>query len=74
MSEYASSKLKRLFKTNIRSISWNSKRCLWIFAAITVAPFCGSKLQVFGIEATFNSALASGIVMGIMIIPTIFTI
>ena len=41
------------------------------FAAITVAPLVVKVAAFFGLEATFNSALASGIVMGIMIIPLI---
>lgn len=41
------------------------------FAAITVAPLIVEIFAAIGISASFQNALASGIVMGIMIIPII---
>ncbi|HAC70204.1 MAG TPA: phosphate ABC transporter permease subunit PstC, partial [Arcobacter skirrowii] len=41
------------------------------FAAITVAPIIVEIAGYFGVDAAFNSALASGVVMGIMIIPLV---
>ncbi len=71
MSEYASSKLRDYLKPILEVLAGIPSVVYGFFAAITVAPFVVQVAQVFGIEATFNSALASGIVMGIMIIPTI---
>ncbi|MDX1553640.1 MAG: phosphate ABC transporter permease subunit PstC, partial [Marinobacter sp.] len=39
------------------------------FAALTVAPFIRDLAQTVGLEASSQSALAAGLVMGIMIVP-----
>src|SRR5690606_41165808 len=39
------------------------------FAALTVAPFIRDLAESIGLEASSQSALAAGLVMGIMIIP-----
>ena len=41
------------------------------FAALTVAPFLRSSGSIFGLDVASESALAAGLVMGIMIIPFI---
>ncbi len=41
------------------------------FAAITIAPIIVDVAGLFGLDASYNNALAPGIVMGIMIIPFI---
>ena len=71
MSEYASSKLRDYLKPILEVLAGIPSVVYGFFAAITVAPFVVKVAQFFGLEATFNSALASGVVMGIMIIPTI---
>jgi phosphate transport system permease protein len=71
MSEYASSKVRDYLKPILEVLAGIPSVVYGFFAAITVAPLVVKIAQAVGLEATFNSALASGIVMGIMIIPTI---
>ncbi len=71
MSEYASPKVRDYLKPILEVLAGIPSVVYGFFAAITVAPLIVKIAQSVGLEATFNSALASGIVMGIMIIPTI---
>ena len=71
MSEYASPKLRDYLKPILEVLAGIPTVVYGFFAAITVAPFIVKAANAVGLEATFNSALASGIVMGIMIIPVI---
>lgn len=71
MSEYASSALRDYLKPLLEILAGIPTVVYGFFAAVTVAPFVVELANFFGLEATFNSALASGIVMGIMIIPLV---
>lgn len=71
MSEYASPRLRDYLKPILEVLAGIPTVVYGFFAAITVAPFIVKAANAVGLEATFNSALASGIVMGIMIIPVI---
>ena len=71
LSEYTSSKFRDYLKPILEILAGIPTVVYGFFAAITVAPFVVKVANLFGLEATFNSALASGIVMGIMIIPLI---
>lgn len=71
MSEYASPKVRDYLKPILEVLAGIPTVVYGFFAAITVAPFVVKAAAFFGLEATFNSALASGVVMGIMIIPVI---
>jgi len=71
MSEYASHKTRDYLKPILELLAGIPTVVYGFFAAITVAPFIVEAAAWFGLEATFNSALASGVVMGIMIIPVI---
>jgi phosphate transport system permease protein len=71
MSEYASFDLRDKLKPLLEILAGIPTVVYGFFAAITVAPFIVSVFDVIGISASFNSALASGVVMGIMIIPVI---
>lgn len=71
MSEYASDRVRDYMKPLLEILAGIPTVVYGFFAAITVAPLIVKGANLVGLEATFNSALASGIVMGIMIIPII---
>ncbi len=71
MSEYASSTQRTYLKPLLEILAGIPTVVYGFFAAITVAPFIVKASNAIGLEASFNSALASGVVMGIMIIPVI---
>jgi len=71
MSEYASSSVRSKVKPLLEILAGIPTVVYGFFAAITVAPLIVKVCEFIGLEASFNSALASGIVMGIMIIPVI---
>jgi len=71
MSEYASHKTRDYLKPVLEVLAGIPTVVYGFFAALTVAPIVVKTAAWFGLEATFNSALASGVVMGIMIIPVI---
>lgn len=71
LSEYASRKTRDFAKPIIETLAGIPTVVYGFFAAITVAPFIVNLFANFGIEASFNNALASGLVMGIMIVPII---
>lgn len=70
-SEYASARLRGKLKPLLEILAGIPTVVYGFFAAITVAPFIVNFFSLLGVEASFNSALASGVVMGIMIIPVI---
>ncbi|NVJ54447.1 MAG: phosphate ABC transporter permease subunit PstC [Campylobacteraceae bacterium] len=71
MSEYASYETRSYLKPMLEILAGIPTVVYGFFAAITVAPLIVKGAAAIGLEATFNSALASGVVMGIMIIPVI---
>jgi len=71
LSEYASFSLRDRLKPLIEILAGIPTVVYGFFAAITVAPAIVNFFAIFGVHASFNSALASGVVMGIMIIPII---
>ncbi len=71
MSEYASGKVRNALKPLLEVLAGIPTVVYGFFAAITIAPIIVKVAAYFGLEASFNSALASGVVMGIMIIPVI---
>ncbi|WP_198304227.1 phosphate ABC transporter permease subunit PstC [Arcobacter vandammei] len=71
LSEYASKNTRDYLKPILEILAGIPTVVYGFFAAITVAPFVVKVANFFGLEATFNSALASGVVMGIMIIPLV---
>ncbi|MCX6076928.1 MAG: phosphate ABC transporter permease subunit PstC [Campylobacterales bacterium] len=71
MSEYSTPNARNVLKPLLEILAGIPTVVYGFFAAITVAPFIVKVATTVGIEASFNSALASGVVMGIMIIPYI---
>lgn len=71
MAEFAAPKVRDWAKPMLEVLAGIPTVVYGFFAAITVAPLIVDAAAVFGLEATYNNALASGVVMGIMIIPFI---
>jgi len=71
MSEYASEKVRTTVKPLLEILAGIPTVVYGFFAAITVAPAIVKLAAFFGLDASFNSALAAGVVMGIMLIPVI---
>ncbi|AHJ13827.1 phosphate transport system permease protein PstC [Sulfurospirillum multivorans DSM 12446] len=71
MSEYASSSVRSQVKPFLEILAGIPTVVYGFFAALTVAPLVVKFFAVFGIEAQYQNALSSGIIMGIMIIPFI---
>lgn len=71
MSEYASWQMRDWLKPMLEVLAGIPTVVYGFFAAITVAPLVVTVCESLGLRASFNNALASGLVMGIMIIPLI---
>lgn len=71
MSEYASLKVRNIIKPTLEILAGIPTVVYGFFAAITVAPFIVDVFALFGMTASYRSALGAGVVMGIMIIPII---
>ena len=71
MAEYAPNRVRDVAKPVLEVLAGIPTVVYGFFAAITVAPLIVSAADSVGLDASFNNALAPGIVMGIMIIPFI---
>ncbi|MGM0521735.1 MAG: phosphate ABC transporter permease subunit PstC [Pseudomonadota bacterium] len=71
MSEFAPSKVRTVAKPVLEVLAGIPTVVYGFFAAITVAPIIVTLAGFLGLDASYNNALAPGIVMGIMIIPFI---
>jgi len=71
LAEYASDKARNRIKPALEILAGIPTVVYGFFAAITVAPLLVNFFRSLGIDASFESALGAGIVMGIMIIPII---
>lgn len=69
LSEYASSRTRALIKPLMELLAGVPTVVYGFFAALTVAPFIRSSGMTLGLDVASESALAAGLVMGIMIIP-----
>jgi len=69
LSEYAGNKLRTVAKPLIEILAGIPTVVYGFFAALTVAPFIRDIGSVLGLDVSSESALAAGLVMGIMIIP-----
>ena len=71
LSDFASNKVRAWAKPMLEILAGIPTVVYGFFAAITVAPFIRSTGEALGLSVASESALAAGVVMGIMIIPFI---
>jgi len=69
LSEYASAKFRANAKPALEILAGIPTVVYGFFAALTVAPFIRDVGESIGLSVASESALAAGIVMGVMIIP-----
>ena len=69
LSEYAGNKVRTVVKPLIEILAGIPTVVYGFFAALTIAPFIRDIGSVLGLDVSSESALAAGLVMGIMIIP-----
>ena len=69
LSEYANSKFRSVAKPILEILAGIPTVVYGFFAALTVAPFIRTLGEGIGLGVASESALAAGLVMGIMIIP-----
>jgi phosphate transport system permease protein len=69
LAEYASKRARSIIKPLMEMLAGVPTVVYGFFAALTVAPFIRDLASMVGLEASSQSALAAGLVMGIMIIP-----
>jgi len=71
MAEYASRNLRSVLKPLLEILAGVPTVVLGFFAALTVAPLIRNTGEGFGLAVASESALAAGLVMGMMIVPLI---
>ncbi len=69
LSEYASRRFRAIAKPVLEILAGIPTVVYGFFAALTVAPFIRELGESIGLSVASESALAAGVVMGIMIIP-----
>jgi len=69
MADYASKTVRALVKPALEVLAGIPTVVYGFFAALTVAPFIRGVGQSIGLDVASESALAAGVVMGIMIVP-----
>ena len=69
LSEYANRRFRAIAKPLMEILAGIPTVVYGFFAALTVAPFIRDTGLVVGLDVSSESALAAGLVMGIMIIP-----
>jgi len=74
MSEYASKRFRMISKPVLEILAGVPTVVYGFFAALTVAPFIRRLGESFGLSVSSESALAVGLVMGIMIIPFVMSL
>jgi phosphate transport system permease protein len=74
MSEYMPKKARKILKPMLEILAGIPSIVYGFFAAVTFAPFVVSLFSSFGIIISSETALAAGVVMGVMIIPLISSI
>jgi phosphate transport system permease protein len=68
-AEYAAPRLRAMIKPALEILAGVPTVVYGFFATITVAPLCRRAGAALGLDVAADSALAAGLVMGVMIIP-----
>lgn len=71
MAEYATPKVRGIAKPLLEMLAGIPTVVLGFFAALTVAPLIRNSGEALGLAVSSESALAAGLVMGMMIVPLI---
>jgi phosphate transport system permease protein len=71
LAEYATPQVRKILKPMLELLAGIPTVVLGFFAALTVAPMIRDAGESFGLAVASESALAAGLVMGMMIIPFI---
>jgi phosphate transport system permease protein len=71
MAEYSSRKMRSILKPMLEILAGVPTVVLGFFAALTVAPLIRNMGESLGLSVASESALAAGLVMGMMIVPLI---
>jgi phosphate transport system permease protein len=71
LAEYSSLRMRRILKPLLELLAGIPTVVLGFFAALTVAPLIRNSGESFGLAVASESALAAGLVMGMMIVPLI---
>jgi phosphate transport system permease protein len=71
LAEYSSRRVRSIAKPLLEVLAGIPTVVYGFFAALTVAPYVRSVGESLGLEVASESALAAGLVMGIMIIPLV---
>ncbi|GAB5449694.1 MAG: phosphate ABC transporter permease subunit PstC [Halioglobus sp.] len=74
LSEYATKRFRAVTKPVLEILAGVPTVVYGFFAALTVAPFIRELGESIGLSVASESALAAGIVMGIMIIPFVMSL
>ena len=69
LSEYANRRIRAIVKPLMEILAGIPTVVYGFFAALTVAPFIRDSGDLLGLAVSSESALAAGLVMGVMIIP-----
>ena len=69
LSEYANRRVRDVIKPTLEILAGIPTVVYGFFAALTVAPVIRESGSIIGLDVSSESALAAGLVMGIMIIP-----
>ena len=71
LAEYANPNIRKLAKPVLELLAGIPTVVLGFFAALTVAPLLRQSGEAMGLSVASESALAAGLVMGMMIVPLI---
>jgi phosphate transport system permease protein len=74
LSEYATRRFRAVTKPVLEILAGVPTVVYGFFAALTVAPFIRNLGESIGLDVASESALAAGLVMGIMIIPFVMSL